>query len=205
MSGHLPPTTHVKSTSCYMTLGRCPRGNQGALPRGSGVGPDPEIGSLGLLACTSTPSRSRKHWHLGRFCVFLTVFVSQSGSSSSVFNPQMQALVWADVETEAPRVLAACPRPRGLVATGWGSARRPDSRGLDHRSRGACPGGASVRIPALTRVPSHRKSIHGNSARSRMPAKPSRTYGTLRKGSVCPAPKPQQVKKIFEALKRGLK
>uniref|UniRef100_A0A8P0SG91 RIPOR family member 3 n=1 Tax=Canis lupus familiaris TaxID=9615 RepID=A0A8P0SG91_CANLF len=49
------------------------------------------------------------------------------------------------------------------------------------------------------------KSIHGNSARSRMPAKPSRTYGTLRKGSVCPAPKPQQVKKIFEALKRGLK
>ncbi|XP_038428518.1 RIPOR family member 3 isoform X3 [Canis lupus baileyi] len=50
-----------------------------------------------------------------------------------------------------------------------------------------------------------RKSIHGNSARSRMPAKPSRTYGTLRKGSVCPAPKPQQVKKIFEALKRGLK
>ncbi|XP_044938025.1 RIPOR family member 3 isoform X3 [Mustela putorius furo] len=50
-----------------------------------------------------------------------------------------------------------------------------------------------------------RKSIHGNSVRSRMPAKSSKMYGTLRKGSVCPDPKPQQVKKIFEALKRGLK
>uniref|UniRef100_A0A452VJP0 RIPOR family member 3 n=1 Tax=Ursus maritimus TaxID=29073 RepID=A0A452VJP0_URSMA len=49
------------------------------------------------------------------------------------------------------------------------------------------------------------KSIHGNSVRSRMPAKASKMYGTLRKGSVCPDPKPQQVKKIFEALKRGLK
>nr|XP_025709101.1 RIPOR family member 3 isoform X2 [Callorhinus ursinus] len=49
------------------------------------------------------------------------------------------------------------------------------------------------------------KSIHGNSVRSRMPAKSSKMYGTLRKGSVCPDPKPQQVKKIFEALKRGLK
>ena len=41
--------------------------------------------------------------------------------------------------------------------------------------------------------------------RSRMPAKSSKTYGTLRKGCVCSDPKPQQVKKIFEALKRGLK
>ncbi|XP_046534691.1 RIPOR family member 3 isoform X3 [Equus quagga] len=49
------------------------------------------------------------------------------------------------------------------------------------------------------------KSIHGNSVRSRMPAKSSKMYGTLRKGSVGPDPKPQQVKKIFEALKRGLK
>ncbi|KAI5770380.1 RIPOR3 [Gulo gulo luscus] len=49
------------------------------------------------------------------------------------------------------------------------------------------------------------KSIHGNSVRSRMPAKSSKMYGTLRKGSACPDPKPQQVKKIFEALKRGLK
>ncbi|XP_044909432.1 RIPOR family member 3 isoform X1 [Felis catus] len=49
------------------------------------------------------------------------------------------------------------------------------------------------------------KSIHGNSVRARMPAKSSKMYGTLRKGSVCPDPKPQQVKKIFEALKRGLK
>ncbi|XP_075383859.1 RIPOR family member 3 [Tenrec ecaudatus] len=49
------------------------------------------------------------------------------------------------------------------------------------------------------------KSTHRNSMRSRAPAKPSRMYGTLRKGSVCLDPKPQQVKKIFEALKRGLK
>uniref|UniRef100_A0A8C2NX12 FAM65 N-terminal domain-containing protein n=1 Tax=Capra hircus TaxID=9925 RepID=A0A8C2NX12_CAPHI len=44
-----------------------------------------------------------------------------------------------------------------------------------------------------------------NSVRSRVPAKSSKTYGTLRKGCVCLDPKPQQVKKIFEALKRGLK
>uniref|UniRef100_A0A8B9WJH9 RIPOR family member 3 n=2 Tax=Bos mutus grunniens TaxID=30521 RepID=A0A8B9WJH9_BOSMU len=49
------------------------------------------------------------------------------------------------------------------------------------------------------------KSVHRNSVRSRMPAKSSKTYGTLRKGCVCSDPKPQQVKKIFEALKRGLK
>ncbi|XP_039720528.1 RIPOR family member 3 isoform X4 [Pteropus medius] len=50
----------------------------------------------------------------------------------------------------------------------------------------------------------HRKSIQRNSVRSRMPAKSSKMYGTLRKGPVCPDPKTQQVKKIFEALKRGL-
>ncbi|XP_057385464.1 RIPOR family member 3 isoform X3 [Balaenoptera acutorostrata] len=44
-----------------------------------------------------------------------------------------------------------------------------------------------------------------NSVRSRMPVKSSKMYGTLQKGSVCSDPKPQQVKKIFEALKRGLK
>ncbi|CAI9154832.1 unnamed protein product [Rangifer tarandus platyrhynchus] len=49
------------------------------------------------------------------------------------------------------------------------------------------------------------KSVHRNSVRSRMPVKSSKTYGTLRKGCVCSDPKPQQVKKIFEALKRGLK
>ncbi|XP_036757882.1 RIPOR family member 3 isoform X9 [Manis pentadactyla] len=49
------------------------------------------------------------------------------------------------------------------------------------------------------------KCIHRNSVRSRIPAKSSKMYGTLRKGSVCLDPKPQQVKKIFEALKRGLK
>lgn len=44
-----------------------------------------------------------------------------------------------------------------------------------------------------------------NSVRSRVPVKASKMYGTLRKGSTCPDPRPQQVKKIFEALKRGLK
>ncbi|XP_027630877.1 RIPOR family member 3 isoform X2 [Tupaia chinensis] len=49
------------------------------------------------------------------------------------------------------------------------------------------------------------KSISRSSARSRVPAKSPKMYGTLRKGAICPDPKPQQVKKIFEALKRGLK
>ncbi|ELK33981.1 Protein FAM65C [Myotis davidii] len=49
------------------------------------------------------------------------------------------------------------------------------------------------------------KSIQRNSVRSRLPAKPSKMYGTLRKGSVCPDAKTQQVRKIFEALRRGLK
>ncbi|XP_006839247.1 PREDICTED: protein FAM65C [Chrysochloris asiatica] len=49
------------------------------------------------------------------------------------------------------------------------------------------------------------KSTNRNSVRLRMQTKPSRMYSTLRKGSVCLDPKPQQVKKIFEVLKKGLK
>ncbi|XP_075819262.1 RIPOR family member 3 isoform X2 [Microtus pennsylvanicus] len=49
------------------------------------------------------------------------------------------------------------------------------------------------------------KSINRNSVRSRLPAKSSRAYGTLRKGSLCLDPRPQQVKKIFDAVKRGLR
>jgi hypothetical protein len=41
--------------------------------------------------------------------------------------------------------------------------------------------------------------------RSRLPAKSSKAYRTLRKGSLCLDPRPQQVKKIFDALKRGLR
>lgn len=48
------------------------------------------------------------------------------------------------------------------------------------------------------------KSIQRNSVRSRMPAKSSKMYGTLQKRPVCPDSKTQEVKKIFEALKRGL-
>ncbi|XP_054995730.1 RIPOR family member 3 [Sorex araneus] len=43
-----------------------------------------------------------------------------------------------------------------------------------------------------------------SSVRARAPAKAARMYGTLRKGAVCPDPRPQQVKKIFKALRRGL-
>ncbi|CAK6447333.1 unnamed protein product [Pipistrellus nathusii] len=49
------------------------------------------------------------------------------------------------------------------------------------------------------------KSIQRNSVRSRIPAKPPKMYGTLRKGPVCPDSKTQQVRRIFEALRRGLK
>ncbi|XP_038187862.1 RIPOR family member 3 isoform X3 [Arvicola amphibius] len=49
------------------------------------------------------------------------------------------------------------------------------------------------------------KSINRNSVRSRLPAKSSKAYGTLRKGSLCLDPRPQQVKKIFDAVKRGLR
>ncbi|EDL06534.1 mCG141825, partial [Mus musculus] len=49
------------------------------------------------------------------------------------------------------------------------------------------------------------KSINRNSVRSRLPAKSSKAYRTLRKGSLCLDPRPQQVKKIFDALKRGLR
>ncbi|XP_071067889.1 RIPOR family member 3 isoform X2 [Dasypus novemcinctus] len=60
-------------------------------------------------------------------------------------------------------------------------------------------------MATLWRVQSKRKSINRNSVRSRVPARASKTYATLRRGSICLDPKPQQVKKIFEALKRGLK
>jgi hypothetical protein len=41
--------------------------------------------------------------------------------------------------------------------------------------------------------------------RSRVPGKCPKSYGTLRKGPAFLDPKPEQVKKIFEALKRGLR
>ncbi|XP_040837250.1 RIPOR family member 3 isoform X1 [Ochotona curzoniae] len=44
-----------------------------------------------------------------------------------------------------------------------------------------------------------------SSMRSRTPGRVPKAYATLRKGSSCVDPKPQQVKKIFEALKKGLK
>ncbi|XP_037356235.1 RIPOR family member 3 [Talpa occidentalis] len=62
--------------------------------------------------------------------------------------------------------------------------------------------GRSASFAGFSSVQSRRIA---NSMRSRTPVKSSKMYGTLRKGSVCPDPRPQQVKKIFEALKRGLK
>ncbi|XP_006018216.1 RIPOR family member 3 isoform X1 [Alligator sinensis] len=48
------------------------------------------------------------------------------------------------------------------------------------------------------------KSFSRSSVRSKMSVKSSKIYPTLQKGAVIWDPKPQQVKKIFEALKKGL-
>ncbi|XP_008833382.1 RIPOR family member 3 [Nannospalax galili] len=67
--------------------------------------------------------------------------------------------------------------------------------------------GRSASFAGFSNAQSRRisKSINRNSVRSRLPAKSPRAYSTLRKGSLCLDPRPQQVKKIFEALKRGLR
>ncbi|KAM4842721.1 RIPOR family member 3 [Thomomys bottae] len=49
------------------------------------------------------------------------------------------------------------------------------------------------------------KTINRSSVRSRMLMKPSKGYGTLRRGAAGLDPRPQQVKRMFEALKRGLR
>ncbi|XP_069846092.1 RIPOR family member 3 [Dipodomys merriami] len=49
------------------------------------------------------------------------------------------------------------------------------------------------------------KSTSRNSVRSRMLTRSSKVYGTLRRSAAGPDPRPQQVKRIFEALKRGLR
>ncbi|XP_074776161.1 RIPOR family member 3 isoform X2 [Athene noctua] len=48
------------------------------------------------------------------------------------------------------------------------------------------------------------KSLSRGSVRSRMSLKPPKVYNSLQKGAVIWDPKPLQVKKIFEALKKGL-
>ncbi|XP_009966648.3 RIPOR family member 3 isoform X2 [Tyto alba] len=48
------------------------------------------------------------------------------------------------------------------------------------------------------------KSLSRSSVRSRMSLKPPKAYNSLQKGAVIWDPKPLQVKKIFEALKKGL-
>ncbi|XP_053901271.1 RIPOR family member 3 [Malaclemys terrapin pileata] len=48
------------------------------------------------------------------------------------------------------------------------------------------------------------KSLSRNSVRSKMSVKSSKMYPSLQRGAVIWDPKPQQVKKIFEALKKGL-
>ncbi|XP_030388639.1 RIPOR family member 3 [Gopherus evgoodei] len=48
------------------------------------------------------------------------------------------------------------------------------------------------------------KSLSRNSVRSKMSVKSSKMYSSLQRGAVIWNPKPQQVKKIFEALKKGL-
>ncbi|XP_072489664.1 RIPOR family member 3 isoform X2 [Notamacropus eugenii] len=67
--------------------------------------------------------------------------------------------------------------------------------------------GRSSSFAGFSSVQSRRisKSFNRNSMRSKMPMKSSRVYATWRKGTPCLDPKPQQVKRIFEALKKGLK
>ncbi|XP_030819374.1 RIPOR family member 3 isoform X3 [Camarhynchus parvulus] len=48
------------------------------------------------------------------------------------------------------------------------------------------------------------KSLSRSSVRSRMSLKPPKAYNSLQKGALVWDPKPLQVKKIFEALKKGL-
>ncbi|KAG8131728.1 hypothetical protein E2320_009640 [Naja naja] len=48
------------------------------------------------------------------------------------------------------------------------------------------------------------KSLSKGSTRSKMSVKSAKMYSSLQKGAVICDPKPQQVKKIFEALKKGL-
>ncbi|CAI5778274.1 RIPOR family member 3 isoform X1 [Podarcis lilfordi] len=48
------------------------------------------------------------------------------------------------------------------------------------------------------------KSLSKGSTRSKMSVKSAKTYPSLQKGMVIWDPKPQQVKKVFEALKKGL-
>ncbi|XP_034269682.1 RIPOR family member 3 isoform X2 [Pantherophis guttatus] len=48
------------------------------------------------------------------------------------------------------------------------------------------------------------KSLGKGSTRSKMSVKSAKMYSSLQKGAVVCDPKPQQVKKIFEALKKGL-
>ncbi|XP_056363623.1 RIPOR family member 3 isoform X2 [Oenanthe melanoleuca] len=50
----------------------------------------------------------------------------------------------------------------------------------------------------------HSKSLSRSSVRSRMSLKPPKAYNSLQKGALIWDPKPLQVKKIFEALKKGL-
>ncbi|XP_036607494.1 RIPOR family member 3 [Trichosurus vulpecula] len=67
--------------------------------------------------------------------------------------------------------------------------------------------GRSSSFAGFSSVQSRRisKSVNRNSMRSKMPMKSSKVYATWRKGAPCLDPKPQQVKRIFEALKKGLK
>ncbi|NXK64996.1 RIPR3 protein, partial [Sylvietta virens] len=51
---------------------------------------------------------------------------------------------------------------------------------------------------------SYSKSLSRSSMRSRMSLKPPKAYNSLQKGALIWDPKPLQVKKIFEALKKGL-
>uniref|UniRef100_A0A672U050 RIPOR family member 3 n=1 Tax=Strigops habroptila TaxID=2489341 RepID=A0A672U050_STRHB len=66
------------------------------------------------------------------------------------------------------------------------------------------PGNGVCIFPISFFFSSYRKSLGRSSVRSRMSLKSPKAYNSLQKGAVIWDPKPLQVKKIFEALKKGL-
>ncbi|XP_040131971.2 RIPOR family member 3 isoform X2 [Ictidomys tridecemlineatus] len=115
----------------------------------------------------------------------------------------------SDAETlQQQRQQGCCQEDRGPQTCSMVTAMSVRVRFLSPGDAGAVGAvGRSASFAGFSSAQSRRiaKSLSRNSVRSRTPAKPPRTYGTLRKGSACLDPQPQQVKRIFEALKRGLR
>ncbi|XP_013373807.1 PREDICTED: protein FAM65C isoform X3 [Chinchilla lanigera] len=108
----------------------------------------------------------------------------------------------------APQMMYGSLCPNGLCCGVEVTAMSVRVRFLSPRDAGAVGAvGRSASFAGFSSTQSWRiaKLTSKNSVRSRSPAKYSKAYGTLRKAPTSLEPKPQQVKKIFEALKCGLK